>query len=136
MSRHLFIHYFSNLSMTKSKNNAIATVLVITLLLLVIYLITNLAIAIYLALTLGVSGLLFNSVAAVIHQLWTKLIRILGLVVSNILLTFVFYLFLTPLAILAKLFGKKNQLNLRNINVSLFKEQKEVFDKAFFERPW
>lgn len=133
---HLFIRYFSSVSVTKSKKSPITTVLVITLFLSLIYLISASEIALYLALAIGIFGLLFDSVAEAIHRLWTKLTGILGLIISNIVLLLVFYLFLTPLAILAKLFGKKNQLNLRNINVSLFKAQKEIFDKAFFERPW
>ncbi|GGC50173.1 hypothetical protein GCM10011386_47990 [Parapedobacter defluvii] len=122
--------------MTKLKDNPIATVLIVTLLLLIVYLITNSAIAIFFALTVGISGLLFNSVTEAIDRLWTKLAGILGLIIPNILLMLVFYLFLTPLAMLARAFGKKNQLNLRNMNASLFQEQKEIFDKAFFERPW
>lgn len=122
--------------MIKLKINPIATILVITLLLSIVYLITKLEIVMYFALAVGISGLLFNSAAKVIHQFWAKLAWLLGSVVHNILLTMIFYLFLTPIAIFAKRFGKKNQLNLRNVDASLFKEQKEIFDRAFFERPW
>lgn len=122
--------------MVNLRRSPIESVLAATLLILIVYLITNSEIAIYCAVAVGVLGLLFDSVAKAVHRLWTTLTWVLGLVVPNILLALIFYFFLTPIALLAKFFGNKNQLNLKNTHASLFGEQKDIFDKAFFERPW
>jgi len=58
------------------------------------------------------------------------------MIIPNILLSVVFYLFLTPLALLSRIGKDKNPLSLKNTQATLFKEYTREFDKASFEKPW
>ena len=126
----------------KLKSEPLKTVLVITVGFLVIYAIgkwrfeKDLNWALIVSLVVGVAGLLSGYLARKIDFLWMKLALILSYIVPNIILSLVFYLILTPLAWLSKIFGEKNQLDLKNTKPSLFKEHKKVFTKESFEKPW
>lgn len=122
--------------MTMQKTNPTETTLVIILIFLLIYLVSNQELALYAALTVGILGLLFTSVVKALHNFLTCLSLVLGGIVSNILLTIVFFCVLTPLALLAKVFGDKDPLDLRNEEASFFKERNEEIDKEFFKKPW
>lgn len=65
-----------------------------------------------------------------------RLSWLLGSVFSKILLSLVYFLFLTPIARLSKMFEEKDQLNIKNGGSSLFKEYNEQFEKNTFEKPW
>jgi saxitoxin biosynthesis operon SxtJ-like protein len=124
------------MSSNKKKIEPFKTVLVITVGFLVVYLITKSHWSLYISLAVGILGLLSNYLAIKIEFLWMKLTWVLGLIVPNILLTIFFYVFLTPIAFLSRLIGEKNQLSLKNINSTLFKERNKTFDKQSFEKPW
>jgi hypothetical protein len=114
----------------------VKTVLIITLGLLIVYMATKQAWAIKASVLIGVLGLLSEYLAKKIDLVWMKLTWVLSLIIPNILLTIIFYFFLTPIALLSRLFGNKNQLTLRNTEQSLFEDRKKDFDKASFEKPW
>ena len=67
---------------------------------------------------------------------WNKLTEVLGLIMPNVLLTIVFYLFLTPLAWLNRINRKRNPLQLRNESSSTFIEKRKEFSKASLEKIW
>jgi len=52
-------------------------------------------------------GALFPKVLKPLNKIWMSLAIILGFIMSRVILTILFYLILTPIAILAKLVGKK-----------------------------
>ena len=54
----------------------------------------------------------------------------------NVLLTLVFYLFLTPLALLNKINRKKNPLQIKNITNSTFISQRKQFTAESLEKIW
>ena len=68
--------------------------------------------------------------------IWNKLTEVLGLIMPNVLLTIVFYLFLTPLAWLNRMNRKRNPLQLRNESSSTFIEKRKEFSKASLEKIW
>lgn len=119
-----------------TNSHPIKTVLTITLGMLVIYFITKWKWSLNLALVVGILGLFSKYLATKIDFLWMKLTWVLSLIVPNILLTIVFFLALTPIAWFSKLFGKKNQLSVKNRSDSLFKEYNKQFEKASFEKVW
>ena len=123
-------------STKKIKSDPRQTILVITLGMIVVYLAFQVKWAITAALVVGVAGLLSDTLAEKIDWLWMKLTWVLSMIVPNILLSAVFYLFLTPIAIFSRIFGEKNPLSVRNIAPSLFKDHGKPFDKASFEKPW
>ena len=120
----------------KTKSNPAKTVLIITVGFLLIYILTKWQPSFYIALLLGTLGGLSDYLAKKIDFVWMKLTKWLSLIIPNILLTLVFYLFLTPLAFMSKLFGERNQLNLKNNQSTLFKTSNKSFEPHNFEKTW
>lgn len=120
----------------KIQSDPKTTILVITLGMVLVYTITRMNWALIAALGVGIAGLVSGFLAEKIDWLWMKLTHVLSLIVPNILLSAVFFLFLTPIAILSRVFGKANPLDLKNTAPSLFKDHTGRLDKASFEKPW
>ncbi len=85
---------------------------------------------------IGIFSILFEFVRNGIDFLWQKLIKFLSLIVPNILLSAVFYLFLFPIALLSKLFGKKDPLLLKNPTKTTFVEVNRNYSPSNFEKLW
>ena len=124
------------MSTLKIKSDPIKTVLVITVGMLIIYIITKQQWSLYTALIIGILGVFSNFIARKIDWVWMKLTWILSLIVPNIILSIVFYLFLTPIALISRLFGERDQLRLKNRHDSMFKSTNKKFDPSSFENPW
>ena len=121
----------------KAKNiEPIKTVLIITVGFIVIYLITKCYWAIIVSLIFGLSGLSSSLLSKKINLLWMKFTWLLSLIIPNILLLIIFYFILFPLSVLAKLFGNRDPLHLKNTMESNFKQHDKKFDKKYFENPW
>lgn len=88
------------------------------------------------AVILGVLGVLSDSISLWIEKAWMKLAYILSLIVPNIILGVVFFLFLLPLSLLSKLFRKEDTLILKNKAMSVYKVKNKEYDKAHFENMW
>jgi len=122
---------------TKStQSEPLKTILIIVLGFIFVYLITKWQGWLSIAFIVGIVGLLSGYLAKQIDFLWMKLAWLLSLIIPNILLTLVFYLFLTPLALLSRIGKGKNLLSLKNTQSTLFKEHAREFDKVSFEKPW
>ena len=67
---------------------------------------------------------------------WNKLSELLGLIMPNVLLTLVFYLFLTPLALINRINRKKNPLQLKNITSSVYTSKRKEFSPESLEKIW
>ena len=85
---------------------------------------------------LGMTGLFFPWLSEWITTLWMGLANLLGKISSTILLTIVFYLILTPVALLRKLFRKENNTDQASKNNSAFQERNHTFSSADLENPW
>jgi|WetSurMetagenome_2_1015567.scaffolds.fasta_scaffold121563_4 hypothetical protein len=118
------------------KSEPVKTVLVITVGMLVVYSITKWKWALNVSLLVGLLGLFSSYLAKKIDYIWMKFTWILSFIVPNIILSIIFYVFLTPIALLSKIFGKKNQLSLKNTTSTLFKDYNNKLDKVSFEKPW
>ena len=113
----------------------VKTVLVITTGFIGLFFITNLKWALYLAMVVSIISLLSNAIAKKISFAWLKLASFFSLVMPNIILSFIFFLILTPVALLSRVF-KRNQLRLKNVDTSLFIQKGGIFQKEHFEKPW
>ncbi|GGA88527.1 hypothetical protein [Puia dinghuensis] len=122
--------------MTPRKTETAKTMLAIVVGTLLIYFMTKKVWIIKVSVVIGLIGLLWDGLSKKIEIVWMKLTWLLSLVVPNILLSVIFFVFLTPIAFLSKIFGEKNQLHLKNTSNSLFKETNKDFNKESFERPW
>ncbi len=112
------------------------TLLTITVGFLIIYLATQQKWVLTVAVVIGLAGVLSDYLSEKIEWLWMKLTWILSLIVPNILLSLVFYIFLFPIALMAKLFSNKNMLQLRNNTDSTFIESNKSFEAKDFNNPW
>ena len=124
------------MSTKSTQSEPVKTILIIVLGFMVIYLITKWQGWLNIALILGLAGAFSGYLAKKIDFLWMKLSWLLGLIIPNILLSVLFYLILTPLALLSRIGKGKNALSLKNTQSSLFKEHAREFDKVSFEKPW
>ena len=122
--------------MKNYKSEPVKTCLTIAMGFLVIFLATKLNWALYVVLIVGLTGMFSTFLSQKIDFLWMKLAGVLSLIVPNILLGAVFYLFLFPISLLARLFRKDDPLMLKNKVDSTFTTENKVFSKASFEKPW
>jgi hypothetical protein len=120
--------------MSAPKTNPTKTVLTITVGFMVIYLATEWEWAIIVALSVGLIGVVSTFLSKQIDFLWMKLSWVLSMIVPNIILSLIFFLFLFPIALLSKVFTKKDLLHLKNNRDSVFIENDKHFDKASFEK--
>ena len=116
---------------------ALQTVLVITLGFTVVHWLTEHNAWLYLSMAIGATALLSSRIAQLINSGWMKLAHLLGLVVPNILLTLIFFLFLWPIALVSRLFRKRDTLQLKSRNaISLFRDRHRTFEAGDFENPF
>jgi len=90
------------------------------------------------ATVVGVGALLSSFIAKMIAWFWYKLAETLGKVNGFIILTVLFFLFLTPLAWLSKLF-RKDELQLKrktNPQDSYYIERNHSYAKKDLENLW
>ncbi|MFH0969704.1 MAG: hypothetical protein V1804_04305 [Patescibacteria group bacterium] len=89
----------------------------------------------YLAFVLAAVGLFVKRPALLIAEGWMKLADFLGLLVSRIILAGVFFIFLTPIALLARKI-KGNTLCLKNNKSSFFAVCNHQYGKEDLENVW
>lgn len=70
-----------------------------------------------------------------IHQGWMKLAKSLGYINSRILLFIIFFIILTPVAFLRKLFGKKTMQDKNKVN-SYFQNRNQQYKAIDLQNPW
>ncbi len=83
-----------------------------------------------------ISALVFPSVLKPLNKVWMALSIVLGWIMTRVILTILFYLGVTPIALSAKLF-KKQFLDLkidRAVDSYWIKREQKEFDKADYER--
>ena len=122
--------------MKKIKSDPTKTVLTISMGFLAIYFITKIEWTLITSFTIGFVGLISNYLSKKIEFLWFKLAWVLGLIIPNILLTTIFYLFLFPISLLSKIFNNSDTLKLKNNSETTFTTCNKEFDKKSFENPW
>jgi hypothetical protein len=122
--------------MKTTKNNSAKTVLIISTGFLIVFFVFNFKWALDTALIVGILGIISNKISVAIDFLWMKLAKVLSFIVPNILLSVIFYCFLFPIAILSKVLGNKNGLQLKNRSNSLWIKKNIQIEKVSFEKMW
>lgn len=87
------------------------------------------------ALVLGLIGVFIPFLADKIHWAWMKLAHVMGWVMSKVILTLVFFVFLLPMALLVRAFGKTG-VKMKAEGSSYYKTRDFVYDKASLENVW
>jgi hypothetical protein len=89
-----------------------------------------------LAIAIGIIAIFSEKANKKIIWAWNKLSEILGLIMPNVILTLVFYLFLTPLALINRKNRKKNPLQLKNSTASVYTSKRKEFSPESLEKIW
>jgi hypothetical protein len=127
--------------MSKSKSrqhsSELETLGVLSVFFLILNVITHRQVFVYVALALLLVALFVKPLARIISRAWMKFAEVLGAFNSTLILSLVFFLFLTPLAVLYRMFNK-NSLNLTpgQETETLFVTREHVYSKADFEKMW
>lgn len=133
---HLFIHFFNFIMINKHNANPQETILTIIVGFLILSYIANLQWPLIVCIVIGVLGLFSNHIAIKINFFWMKLTWLLSKIIPNLILSLIFFLFLTPIALLSKIFTRKQPLILKKPSTSLFVTVNKRFKKSGFENPW
>jgi len=124
-----------------SKSKIYEALLVISTALLVIYLYGFLRhgeskeLFIYIACGIGISGIIIKPLGKLIAQAWYKLADILSLIMSKIVMSAVFILVLTPVALLYRL-SKKDRLNLNRKDESRWINREHRYTSDDLKNIW
>lgn len=102
---------------------------------LVLYVIFHWQWCLIVSLTIGILGVFSSWISARVAWGWFGLAQILGKIVSTILLTVIFFVFLTPIAFAFKLFNK-DPLKIKPGYPSYFVARNIIFTRESFEKPW
>lgn len=92
----------------------------------------------YVALGAAVLGLAIPIAAKYIHLGWMGLAKVLGFINSHILLGIIFFVVLTPLAVVRSLFSNKDELQLkkRKSKESYFSTRDHTYTATDLDNPW
>lgn len=120
----------------KIKSNPSLTVLTIVFGLLLFNFIFDSKILLYISLFLTGLGVFSIEASIIIERIWFIISSILSRIIPNVLLSLIFFLILTPTALLSKLFKSKTEFKSKNNHKSTFKIVNKRFDKKSFERAW
>jgi hypothetical protein len=112
------------------------TILVITVGFLVMYMIFHDQCMLLAALIIGLTGVFSFYLSKKIDWIWGKLTLILGFLSNTIILTLCFYLVITPVALIRKLFVKKHMLSIDKTKTTNFEAVNHHYDKEDFVKPW
>ena len=118
------------------KSNPSLTVLTIIFGLLVFNYFLDNEIILYVCLFLSGIGVISYKSSVIIEKIWFKVSYLLSQIIPNILLSLIFFLFLTPIALLSKLFKSNTDFNSKNNQNTTFKTQNKSYTKESFERAW
>jgi multisubunit Na+/H+ antiporter MnhF subunit len=112
------------------------TVLVITVGFMVLYLVFRSKVFIDIALVIGVVGILSNYLSERIDWVWSKLSTILAVLSNTLLLTLVFVLVLTPMAVVRRLRRKDAMTRFDPAATSNFVTRDHTFVSKDLEQTW
>jgi len=91
----------------------------------------------YIAAVVGVIAVFSSAATQFIFKYWMKLALLLGAINSKVLLTLIFFLFLTPLAFFYRLLNKDTlQLKKNTSKTTYYIEKNHTYTKEDLEKMW
>jgi hypothetical protein len=118
------------------KNKTYQSILPICIGFLALYLLWQWQWALYTSFGVGIISILSPFLAKKIIAGWELLALGLSYIMPNILLTIIYFLLLTPLALLARAFRKNPPIPHKNPTKSNFKIVEKDFSPSSLENPW
>jgi hypothetical protein len=88
----------------------------------------------YVALGIGAASF-FPPLERLVVWIWEKIAMVLGWINTKIILSVVFFIFLTPFGILSRIFSK-NALQLKQSSKTTFVERNHTYTKKDLENIW
>ena len=120
----------------KINSNPYLTILTIVFGLSIINYFVNSSFILYSNLILLGIGVLSFKLSKLIEKIWFYLSFLLSQIIPNVLLTLVFFLILTPIALLSKIATVKSEFITVNNKNSFFTNRKGIFKKESFKNAW
>lgn len=111
------------------------SILVIVIGFLILHLIFKINSLFYISLTIGVLSLLSSKFDTFLLYIWEKIALVLGWINTRIILSLTFFIFLTPLGVLSRLFSKDN-LQIKNNNTTTFTKRNHKYSKDDLKNIW
>ncbi len=118
------------------KQNNSKTILAIVVGLITLAFIFNTPILIKIGLGIGVLSLLSSYFEEKIAWLWSKIGMALGFINGNILLSIIFFIILTPIALLMRYLAGKDNLVLKKPKGSVFVTRNQKYEAGDLENVW
>jgi len=113
------------------------TINILTLALLVAFLVFGVQWLLWIAMLLCLGNALESRITSAIACYWMKFAAVLGAFNSKVILILTFYLILTPLAFVYRIFNHHLVDHFRiNKRQSYFEERNKSYTKADFEKTW
>ncbi len=104
---------------------------------LIVNIISNRREFVYVSLTFLIIALFVKPLARAISRMWLKFAEVIGTFNSRVILSLVFYLFLTPIAFLYRIFTKDTLMLKPDRNRdSLYTERNHVYTPTDLEKMW
>ncbi|HTF03471.1 MAG TPA: hypothetical protein VK826_05570 [Bacteroidia bacterium] len=112
------------------------TLLVIVAGLIVIWYFNRSEVLLFAAIIVGIAGALVPACATGIDWLWNKTGKVLGAVMSPVMLTVFFFCFLTPFALIRRIFGRSDAMLLKGPGTTTWKKREHLFVPKDISDPW
>src|SRR6056297_3190401 len=112
-----------------------STILIISTGFLLLFLLFSMKWMVFVSIFVGLIGIFSEYLSQKVEQIWVGISKILGYIIPNILLTFIFFVILTPLSFIYKMFNKDALMLSINYD-SYFLNKKGNLKKENFEKIW
>lgn len=120
-----------------NKEQELKTMIVLALALLILFIIFKLKVFLLLVVIFLLLALIGGKPAYLISKCWIKFAEFLGKVNSKIIIFITYYLFITPFAIIYRLFNKKQVHDFFDKKEnSYFKDVNKKYEKKDLEQLW
>lgn len=116
-------------------NSSRLSVLILSMVFLILFVIFGWKWTIFLSLIVGISGILSSYLSSLVETGMELVTKVIGYIIQTFLLAILFYLILFPISVFYKLFNK-DTLMLSSKYESHFIEIKKDFEKGSLEKPW
>jgi len=131
------IHLYVILGMSMKETNQAQTILSIVVGFLALHYIFGGIYFLPAALIIGILSLISDGFAHLISQAWAKFALVLGRINGHILLTFIFFVFLTPVAFLMRILKKGDALKLKKQNANtVYVTRDHTYTKSDLANIW
>ena len=119
----------------ENRSSPFETLAAFLLLSIILFLLFEKAWLLYLGGSIGLIGLLIKQFTTILHTYWFFLIKYVGMVVNTVLLSTIFFLLLTPIAILYRLTNKRKLMS-KSEKESYFITRNHEFESKDLSNTW